>query len=275
MQTLWDELEILVNGAPVHYYRTIPGAPGKPVLVLQHGFSDNGLCWAPVAEELAAEYDIIMPDARGHGHSARVQPGDQIDQPAELAALLDALGVEQAIVAGHSMGAQMAGALAARYPQLVRALVLEDPPWFLPDPNRPAFTPARMTDSPMGHWMMELKQKPFEQIVAEMRQEHPTWPDAYLLAWCQGKVDLDVGFLQAENRRDDWLEYIDRIACPTLLITADPAAGGIVSAEGAALAQQKNPNVMVVNFPGVGHHIRFAAHEEYMHVLREFLSTLA
>ena len=111
MSLKWDPHSITANGTNFNYYRT-PGTEnsGKPVLILQHGFSDNGLCWAPVAEELASQYDIIMPDARGHGLSARVARNEHIDQAADLAALMGALGVSQAIVAGHSMGAMLATA---------------------------------------------------------------------------------------------------------------------------------------------------------------------
>ena len=59
----WIQNDLLVNGVRLHYYRT--GHGDKPPLVLVHGFSDNGLCWTPVARDLEAEYDVIMPDMRG------------------------------------------------------------------------------------------------------------------------------------------------------------------------------------------------------------------
>ena len=57
----------MVNGLKLHYTRT---GGAKPPVVLAHGFSDDGLCWTPVAEALAADYDVVMVDARGHGRSA-------------------------------------------------------------------------------------------------------------------------------------------------------------------------------------------------------------
>ena len=57
----WTEHDILTNGIRLHYYRT--GGDKSP-LVLCHGFSDNGLCWTPLARELEADYDVIMVDAR-------------------------------------------------------------------------------------------------------------------------------------------------------------------------------------------------------------------
>ncbi|MEZ4677061.1 MAG: alpha/beta fold hydrolase [Caldilineaceae bacterium] len=51
-------------------------------MLLIHGFSDTGLLWTPVAE-LEADYDVIMPDMRGHGRSTRVQP--DVDMAADVA----------------------------------------------------------------------------------------------------------------------------------------------------------------------------------------------
>ena len=87
----WTQHDLLVNGVRLHYYRT--GHGDKPALVLVHGFSDNGLCWTPVARDLEADYDVIMPDMRGHGLSERVQLSDKVDMAADVAGLIRALGL--------------------------------------------------------------------------------------------------------------------------------------------------------------------------------------
>ncbi len=272
----WKEDTITVNGAEIHYVRSLGGQDsGKPVLVLQHGFSDNGLCWNPVAQELAGDYDILMPDARGHGLSARVQRDDSFDMVSDLAEVMRGLGIGQAVVGGHSMGAGIASQLGARYPELVRALVLEDPPWFQLPSGAPPQPRGSMENSPLGKWMLSLQDKTFEQVLAECRAEHPTWPDAYATAWCQGKKQLDLNFLSTENRSmGPWEEAVQGISCPTLMFTADPALGGIVTPELAARIGQMNHNFRVVDIPGVGHHVRFANHSAYMSALRAFLSEI-
>jgi N-formylmaleamate deformylase len=272
----WDPHSITANGVNFNYYRT-PGAkdPGKPALILQHGFSDNGLCWAPVAEELAADYDIIMPDARGHGLSARVERNQHIDQAADLAALMGALNVPKAVVAGHSMGAMIATDLAARFPELVSAMFLEDPGWFIPRPGAPRFGSGSMEESPLGKWMIGLKDKSLDEIMAECHLEHPTWPEAYVQPWCQGKKELDLNFLSAEHRAEDWQASLPKIKCPLLLITADPEQGSIVTLETVNLAKEMKPDLRVVNFPRVGHHVRFAVHQAYMQSVKAFLDEAA
>jgi pimeloyl-ACP methyl ester carboxylesterase len=242
--------------------------------VLQHGFSDNGMCWAPTARELEADWDVVMPDARAHGKSARVQPGEAIDQAADLAALIRALDLAPCVVAGHSMGAWMASELGARVPELVRGIVLEDPPWFPPRPEGPEGG-LRGRNSPLAEWLRGMTEMSLDEIVTRERVAHPTWPEEVLRAWCAAKLELDLAFLEiGSTARMDWHEVVAALKCPTLVITADPAQGGIVTPEVAAEAQALNPLIQVVNFPGVGHHIRFAVFGPYMAAVKAFLAEL-
>ena len=79
----WQSGEVTANGLRLHFTRT---GGDKPPLVLAHGFSDDGLCWTPVARALEAEYDVIMVDARGHGGSeAPAQGYDPATQADDLA----------------------------------------------------------------------------------------------------------------------------------------------------------------------------------------------
>jgi N-formylmaleamate deformylase len=267
--------DVLVSGARLHYYRAGEAWATKPSLVLQHGFSDNGLCWEAVAQELALHYDIVMPDARGHGLSARVQEGEVLDQAADLAGLIRALGLLRPVVAGHSMGAAMAADLGARFPDVARALILEDPPWFMP--REGASGPRTFgKDSPMGQWILGLQKQTLEQVMADCRAEHPNWPEAIVRRWCEGKMQLDPNFLAtARPASPNWQETVPQIACPVLLITADPDKGGIVTDDVARQVVEANPRVRVVHIPGVGHHIRFAEHAVYMQAVRTFLQEIS
>ncbi|HND49949.1 MAG TPA: alpha/beta fold hydrolase, partial [Anaerolineales bacterium] len=71
MFTPSDEF-VFVNGIKIHYYRT---GGNKPPLVLAHGITDDGMCWSPVAEVLAKDFDVVMVDARGHGKSDAPEDG--------------------------------------------------------------------------------------------------------------------------------------------------------------------------------------------------------
>src|SRR5438874_8272496 len=65
--TEWLEGDVYANGINIHYHRT--GGDKKPSILLLHGITDSGQCWPQVAHDLEGSYDVIMTDARGHGHS--------------------------------------------------------------------------------------------------------------------------------------------------------------------------------------------------------------
>ena len=89
----WFSGDAVANGIKIHYNRT---GGDKPPVVLSHGFSDNGLCWTRIAQTLEKTYDVIIPDARGHGFSDAPKEGYSAeDQAADLAGLIQALGLEK------------------------------------------------------------------------------------------------------------------------------------------------------------------------------------
>ncbi len=281
MPAHWTRNDITVQGARTHYYRAGNGAGlTKPVIVLAHGFSDNGLCWEPMAAELESAYDVFMPDARGHGLSQRVQQGEKLDPPADLAGFIRAMpwatmGLERPIVGGHSMGASTAFQLGARYPELVRALILEDPPWRVPQPGE-AGPRGISAKSPLGEWIMRLQDQTLEQVMAQCRIDYPRWPEIVVQRWCEGKKQLDPAFLLTENGSitGSWRDMVPAISCPTLILTADPNKGGIVTPEVAQEVCAANPNFRVAHIPGVGHHVRFGDQATYMRAVWAFLEEI-
>ena len=270
----WKQDDIVVNGVKIHYTRTGDGT--KPPLVLAHGFSDNGLCWLPVACALEDEYDVILPDARGHGLSQRVQPGETIDMAADLAGLIQALGLNRPVVGGHSMGANTTAVMAARYPDIARALLLEDPPWFAPKPPDPE--PNEEQEPPRNDfevWLTVLKEKPCDEIIAETRPQQPLWPDIEWQPWAESKVQLDLNIFKVQHMWDawaDWNKTAEAIQVPTLLITADPEKGAIVHPEMARRAEELSACIKAVRISGAGHSIRRENFADYMKAVREFLA---
>jgi 3-oxoadipate enol-lactonase len=99
-------------------------ATGVPLLLV-HGHPFDRTMWRPQLTRFSAERRVIVPDLRGYGASTGTVP----DWPAfadDLAALLDAVRVPRAVVAGLSMGGQIALDLWARHPQRVAGLLLAD-----------------------------------------------------------------------------------------------------------------------------------------------------
>jgi N-formylmaleamate deformylase len=266
----WTQDDLVVGGVRLHYYCTGHGA--RPSVVLVHGFSDSGLCWSRTARDLEGEYDVVMPDMHGHGRSARMRPGDDVDMVADLAGLIRGLGLNRPIVGGHSMGAIVSYELGLRYPQLAGALVLEDPPWWLDRPPVPH-------GQPTGQWAKELGRKTQEELLAQYRVEAPHWPEELRQLMAESKKQLDPAIidpLMANVNRvgSDWQNTIQDLAQPVLLVTGNPELGAIVTPEVASKIRELNPGVTIVNVPDVGHLIRYDNYPAFMAALRAFLERI-
>lgn len=264
----WISDDVIANGIKLHYVRT---GGGKPPLVLAHGFSDNGLCWTPVAQTLESGYDVVMPDARGHGLSDAPETGyDTEDRVADLAGFIQALGLERPGVMGHSMGAGTVAYTAALHPGLVSCAILEDPPWreggFSPEGQQVRMKQLRAE-------ILARKARTRQELIVACRKAHPTWAEAELGPWADSKLQLSP---HVANRRSpplmDWSEVVAKIACPTLLITADPEAGAIVTPQLAGKAARMNANIRVTRISGAGHNIRREQFERVMQAVTEFLT---
>ncbi len=115
-----------VNGVNLFYEITGEGHP----LVLVHGSWVNGsISWQPVVEGLAESAQVVTFDRRGHSQS-ECPPGQRLRRQDEddLAALIETLGLAPANVAGNSFGASITLGLAARRPELFRAVIAHEPP---------------------------------------------------------------------------------------------------------------------------------------------------
>jgi N-formylmaleamate deformylase len=266
----WTQNDLIINGVSLHYWRT--GDGHLPPLVLAHGFSDNSLCWLQTARDLEADYDIIMPDARGHGLSARVQPGEPVDMAADLAGIIQALGLQRPIIGGHSMGAMVAFQVGVQYPEIPRALLLEDPPWFQLDQG---LTPSPPSEHPMAPWVKTVTRLSIAELIAETRVEHPTWPEEVINTWCPAKKQLDANILSILSiPGTDWQANVSKLTCPTLIITADPEKGGLVTPFIADRVRESNQLCTVTHISGTGHHIRFEDYVTYLKTVRTFLQTI-
>jgi pimeloyl-ACP methyl ester carboxylesterase len=99
---------------------------GRDTLLLIHGHPFNRSMWSPQLSAVAdAGWRVIAPDLRGYGEST-VAPGITLLETfaADLAALLDTLGINSVVVGGLSMGGQIAMEFARQFPQRVRGLLL-------------------------------------------------------------------------------------------------------------------------------------------------------
>ncbi|MBN2046531.1 MAG: alpha/beta hydrolase [Anaerolineaceae bacterium] len=261
------------NGIKVHYYST--GSTGKPVLVMAHGVTDDGMCWYPIAKQLADDYDIIMVDARGHGLSDEAQEGDHLFTLADdLAGVIQSLGLEKPYVLGHSMGAITTLIMAGRYPDLAKAILLEDPPsWWKPQDPTPHDSQRRRG---MGEWFKAIKSKTKEEIIADGKQQSPDWPEEEFEPWAEAKMRFSPTISNLLNmdalNRNEVTSTVAQVKCPTLLMRADKDRGAIVAAEDVESLKAVLPQVQGEVISGAGHNIRRDQPERYLEVVRAFLA---
>src|SRR5688572_6773298 len=109
----------------VELYYEVEGS--GPALVLGHSIGMDVTLWQPVAERLADAYTVVRFDARGHGRSDKPPGPYRVEAMAEdVYGLLQAVGLERAVVGGLSLGGSLGLALALAHPEAVEALILAD-----------------------------------------------------------------------------------------------------------------------------------------------------
>lgn len=111
----------------VHLYYEVHGS--GPAVLLTHGYSATAEMWKPNIPALSRRYQLILWDMRGHGQSDSPHDPAAYSEAAtigDMVALLDAQGVEQAVIGGLSLGGYMALAFHLAHPERVKALMLFD-----------------------------------------------------------------------------------------------------------------------------------------------------
>lgn len=261
------------DGTELHWTDT--GANG-PAVVLLHGAQVDGFSWLRTAEALGTRHRVIMPDFRGHGRSGRLSAGVTSDTLVEdIRTILRELHVELPIAVGHSMGADVAGRLAAV--ETLRGVALVDPPI-----HRFAATMAFDIDSPPP-WMQWL----FDTLRSLKTQSHPermvtglallppsgaaNWDEADYVAFVDGQARFDLDLYRHMDSDACYLvespDMIAAIACPILLLTARPMLPDIDVDEGNAAFTRHWREGRHVHFPDSGHAIPIEQFDRFIAVV--------
>jgi pimeloyl-ACP methyl ester carboxylesterase len=149
---------VAVPGGTLATYRLGAARPDAPVVLAVHGITSTSRTWLATARCLDDRAALIAVDLRGRGASSALPGPVGLDAHArDMLAVLDAAGLQRAVVVGHSMGAYIAARLAVRHPDRVAQLVLVDggltipgtvgaePAQFVQDFLGPTFTRLEMT----------------------------------------------------------------------------------------------------------------------------------
>jgi pimeloyl-ACP methyl ester carboxylesterase len=176
----------------LRYHLRSWGAEDAPALFILHGFMDVSATFDPVAQRLSDRYQVMAPDWRGFGYTEWASSGYWFpDYLADLDAIVEHCSPDAPILlAGHSMGGQIASMYAGLRPARIRKLALLDS-LFLPG------EPVSRTPERYRSWLADVARPPraptyasFEQLAGRIKAKHPQLSDdqAAFVARCWGRM---------------------------------------------------------------------------------------
>lgn len=252
------------NSINLQYLRT---GGDKPPLVLLHGLTGNGACWTPLARSFESEYDVVMPDARGHGNSSTPLHGYRYeDHASDVIGLIHALGLAAPILLGHSMGGMTAAVVASQAAKIIRGVILADPTFLSPRRQR------EVCDSDVAEQHRRVLSQDKCDVLAQLRLRHtrrlPEMVELLASARLQTRMSaFDV--LTPPN--PEYHQLVSTIDVPILIVIGD---AGVVSLETARELQGLNSHIQVEQIKDAGHGVQYDQPERFEAVVRSFLSSV-
>ncbi len=264
--TDWTTGTCDTNGVRLHFTRT---GGQKPPLVMLHGLTLDGSCWSAFAAEAADGFDVVMPDARGHGRSSTPATGYRYDElAADVVGLIRGLGLASPILVGHSMGGMTAAVVAAHDPTLLRGLVLVDPTFLSPESQRDVYAGGAAAEQ-----HRRLRARSFAEVVADLRARHPHRSAELVQSIARARLRTRLeAFEVLAPPSPDFRQLVSAIRVPTLLVIAGP--GGVVSREVAGELQGVNGRVQVAQIVEAGHALPLDQPERFTAIVTAFLRSL-
>jgi pimeloyl-ACP methyl ester carboxylesterase len=269
-----------VNGARLHYSDR---GTGRPVLLL-HGNAVTGDDYntSGVAEQLVGSYRVLIFDRPGFGYSARPRgrvwtAGQQADL---IHAAMGRLGVERAVVVGHSWGTLVALALAERHPASTVGLVLLSG-YYFPAPRldallvAPAAVPVlgdilRYTISPLfGRLMMPLMKRAMfapAAVTERFRREYST---SLAVRPSQLRATAQDGALMMSDAAGLSAGY-DAMVAPVAIVAGD--GDKVVGSEHARRLQDALPHGRMLMIEGAGHMVHHIATKQVVDAIEQVVA---
>jgi pimeloyl-ACP methyl ester carboxylesterase len=238
----------VVGGVRTHYRADREATAVAVPVVLVHGLAVSHRYLMPLATALSGWHPVIAPDRPGFGLSRPVSRVYTVEDNADhLARLLAGLGLGRACVLGHSYGATVAVALAARHPERVAALVLAGP---IVDPA------ARSLARQVGRFVADVPREALAQGAILARD-----------VWDAGPAR--VWRTLADSVRYDLLAGVSAVSAPTLVVGggSDPIAPAAWRRRLVRLL----PDARSVTVPGTAHNVATTAAPQVARAVVAFL----
>ena len=252
----------------------------KGTIVAFHGVSDNGASLADIGARWGEQWRVVLVDSLGHGLSPRFSP-QQLQAPfrSALQAAAETVRVEasqsvggQVVLFGHSMGGAIAAGVARDHPQLVRAVVLEDPA--LLTPTQEATYKNNAGESVGGLERISRDQSGAIANLLLAQQAYRDWPLSEYGPWAQAKTQVDRDFIATGVVGLAGREIIKELQVPTLVLTGDGPDVLLGQAGLEKLAAYANPHLLTALISGATHCVRRDKSEKFQQAVNSFLAAL-
>lgn len=251
------------GGVSIHYLRT---GGSKPPLILLHGLTGNGACWTPVARFLQGDFDVLMPDARGHGKSSAPLHGYRYeDHASDVAGLIRELRLSAPVLVGHSMGGMTAAVVASRMGELIGGVILADPTFLTPQRQR------EVHDSDVADQHRRLLARTEDEVLAHLRARHSHRSSEMIELLAEARLQTSLhAFDVLTPPNPDYESLVSAIRIPILIVLGDTP---VVSMETARHLHSLNPRVHVEQIQNAGHGLPYDQPERFAATVNSFLSS--
>lgn len=242
----------------------LDGPGGDPPLLLLHGLSSNAHCFGALfAAGLTPTFRCIAPDLRGRARSGKPDAGYMMaDHAKDVLGLLDHLGLDRVVIAGHSFGGYLGIYLAANFPNRVAKLVVIDAAIHnsprVGELLKPSLSRLGRVVPSAQQYMDELRSAPYlngvwdEHVEQYFRAELQENPDGT----AQSRTSLSAIAQSIGNMgHEPWLHWVQHVQCPVLLLNAlepygPPDAPPLMEETWARATARAFPNGTYAAVPG-------------------------
>jgi pimeloyl-ACP methyl ester carboxylesterase len=272
-----------VHGVRIHYKTT---GQGEPVFVLLHGFGASLFSWREVMGPLGEAGTAVAFDRPAFGLTERPMPGEwsgdspysRLAQAEQTVGLMDALGIDRAVLVGNSAGGTIALLTTLLHPERVQALVLVDAAVYS-EGGPPAWTGPLLTTPQMrrlgpllvrsiatrGERLIELAWHDRSRIAPEVM-------DGYRIPLQVHDWDRALWEFTAASRPLDLTARLDEIRAPTLVITGDDDR--IVPREQSERLAAELPDTELAVMINCGHLPQEECPQQFLQAVSDFVAGL-
>jgi pimeloyl-ACP methyl ester carboxylesterase len=233
-------------------------------LVLLHGLSGSRATYIDVVDHLGrgpvatGALQVFTVDLRGHGQSSRgtYETYDTAHYAADIVAFIEQVIGKPIALVGHSLGGLVAAQTATTRPDLVQAVLLEDPPFGEGDDAVRNASPVAAFFPKLVAAVRELQGRNAPAAEYESLVRDTTAPEDWATR-CEMLRQWDPTTMQAAIDGVVWHTFdpAARFAMPVTILQADPAFGGVFKPEDGPVVMATNPHADIVLVPGAAHGI--------------------